>query len=111
MEHHSQVRLLRANIGDYGTQIARARLPDIILMDVHLPGMSGLEAMKVLRVDPVTRHIPIIALTANAMASDIEAGLREGFFRYITKPIKVNEFMNALDDALTFIEVHQQVGG
>ena len=109
LEYHSQIRLLTANDGDYGIQLARTRLPDIILMDIHLPGMSGLEALKVLRADPVTSHIPIIALTANAMAGDIEGGLREGFFRYITKPIKVNEFMNALDDALTFVESHQQV--
>ena len=111
MEHHSQVRLLTANNGEYGIQLARARLPDIILMDIHLPDMSGVEVLKVLRSDPVTKHIPIIALTANAMVGDIETGLREGFFRYITKPIKVNEFMNALDDALTFIEVGQPVGG
>ena len=71
-------------------------------MDINLPGMSGIEAMKILRDDPVTAHIPIIALSANAVPRDIEKALEAGFFNYITEPIKVSQFMEALDVALEF---------
>ena len=73
-------------------------------MDINLPGISGIEAMKILRADPSTAHIPIIALSANAVPRDIEKGLEAGFFNYLTKPIKVNQFMDALDVALKFRE-------
>lgn len=76
--------------------------PDVVLMDINLPGMSGIEAMEILRADPSTAHIPIIALSANAVPRDIEKGLAAGFFNYLTKPIKVNQFMDALDAALEF---------
>jgi CheY-like chemotaxis protein len=62
--------------------------------------MSGFEALAILRSDPTTAHIPIIALSANAMPPDIERGLIAGFLRYLTKPIKIDEFMKALDLAL-----------
>jgi CheY-like chemotaxis protein len=71
-------------------------------MDINLPGISGIEAMKLLRADPSTAHIPIMALSANAVPRDIAKGLEAGFFDYLTKPIKVNEFMDALDVALKF---------
>ena len=66
-------------------------------MDINLPGISGIEAMKILREDPATAHIPVVALSANAMPRDIEKGLEAGFFRYLTKPIKVKEFMDTLE--------------
>ena len=66
-------------------------------MDINLPGISGIEALKILREDPATAHIPVVALSANAMPRDIEKGLQAGFFRYLTKPIKVNEFMDTLE--------------
>jgi CheY-like chemotaxis protein len=66
-------------------------------MDINLPGISGIEALKILREDPATAHIPVVALSANAMPRDIEKGLQAGFFRYLTKPIKINEFMDTLD--------------
>jgi CheY-like chemotaxis protein len=71
-------------------------------MDINLPGISGIMALKILAGDPATRHIPVIAISANAMPRDIEKGLEAGFFRYLTKPIKVNEFMDTLDLALKF---------
>ena len=73
-------------------------------MDINLPGMNGYEALKVLQSDPATAHIPVLALTANAMPRDIKNGLEAGFFQYITKPIMVNEFMEALNVALEFVE-------
>ncbi|MCR4304911.1 MAG: PAS domain S-box protein [Gallionella sp.] len=104
IQDHPHVSMLSARDGNLGVALARAHLPDVILMDINLPGISGIEAMNILRQDPATAHIPVIALSANAMLRDIEKGLEAGFFRYLTKPIKVNEFMNALDDALKFAE-------
>ncbi len=94
------IRLLSARDGNTGIQLARANLPALILMDINLPGISGIEALKILREDPATAHIPVIALSANAMPRDIEKGLQAGFFRYLTKPIKVDEFMDTLEAAL-----------
>ena len=94
------LRLLSAGDGNLGVRAARERLPDVILMDINLPGISGIEALRILREDAATAHIPVIALSANAMPRDIEKGLCAGFYRYLTKPIKVDEFMRALDTAL-----------
>jgi PAS domain S-box-containing protein len=105
IEGHPFIRMLSAHDGNIGVTLALAHLPDVILMDINLPGISGIEAMHILRKDPATAHIPIVALSANAMLRDIEKGLEAGFFRYLTKPIKINEFMNALDDALMFSEM------
>jgi CheY-like chemotaxis protein len=69
-------------------------------MDINLPGISGIEALKCLREDPSTAQIPVVALSANAMPRDIEKGLQAGFFRYLTKPIRVNEFLETLQLAL-----------
>jgi signal transduction histidine kinase/ActR/RegA family two-component response regulator len=94
------IRLLSAADGNHGVEIARASLPDVILMDINLPGISGIQALKLLRADPATAHIPVVALSANAMPRDIAKGLEAGFLRYLTKPIKIGEFMDALDLAL-----------
>ena len=102
MARRPELRLLGAADGNLGIEFARAYLPEVILMDINLPGISGIEAMKILRADPSTAHIPIIALSANAVPRDIEKGLEAGFFSYLTKPIKVNQFMDALDVALKF---------
>jgi CheY-like chemotaxis protein len=100
IECQPQIRMLSAHNGTIGIALARANRPDAILMDINLPGISGFQALKILREDPLTTHIPVLAISANAMPRDIEKGLEAGFFRYLTKPIKVNEFMNALDLAL-----------
>jgi CheY-like chemotaxis protein len=96
------VRLLTAVNGNSGIEIARVSKPEVILMDINLPDISGFQALKILRSDPATAHIPVIAISANAMPLNIESGLEAGFFRYLTKPIKVNEFMDVLDVALEF---------
>jgi signal transduction histidine kinase/AmiR/NasT family two-component response regulator len=97
-----ELRLLSAADGIRGVEMARASRPDVILMDINLPGISGFQALEILRADPATAHIPVVALSANAMPRDIEKGLAAGFFRYLTKPIKVNELMDTLDAALKF---------
>jgi PAS domain S-box-containing protein len=100
LARRADLLLLSAADGRLGIEFARAHQPQLILMDIHLPGISGMEAMKILRADPCTAHIPIIALTANAVPRDIEMGLEAGFFSYLTKPIMVHQFMAALDAAL-----------
>jgi len=96
--------LLIAIDGHLGIKLASIHQPDVILMDINLPGISGFSALEILREDTATAHIPIMALSANAIPRDIEKGLAAGFFRYLTKPIKLNEFMEALDCALKFAE-------
>ena len=103
------MRLLSAGDGTRGIALARTHQPEVILMDINLPGISGIQALKILREDPATAHIPVLAISANAMPHDIKKGLEAGFFRYLTKPIKVNEFMEALDMALEFSE--KRLGG
>jgi signal transduction histidine kinase/ActR/RegA family two-component response regulator len=98
------LRMLSAADGNLGIEFARTCQPEVILMDINLPGISGIEAMSILRADPSTAHIPIIALSANAVPRDIEKALEAGFFNYLTKPIKVNQFMDALDVALKFAQ-------
>jgi CheY-like chemotaxis protein len=100
----SDIRLLTAVNGTLGIELAQASRPEVILMDINLPGISGIEALKILREDPATAHTPIVALSANAMPRDIKNGMEAGFFDYLTKPIKINEFMDALDGALAFAE-------
>jgi CheY-like chemotaxis protein len=104
------MRLLTAQNGRDGINLARVSLPDVILMDINLPGINGIEAMKILRLDPATAHIPIVALSANAIPRDIEKGLEAGFHRYLTKPIKVNEFFETLKGALEFADTGVDVG-
>lgn len=103
------LRLLSTADAHTGMEFARVHQPNVILMDINLPGISGVEAMKILRADPVTEHIPIVALSANAVPRDIEKGLEAGFFNYITKPIKVLEFMDSLDVALKFAQAAADV--
>ncbi len=102
IELRSDIKLLTAVNGTTGIELARTLLPDMILMDINLPGISGIEALKILREDPRTAHIPVVALSANAMLRDIDLGLEVGFFRYLTKPIRVKEFMETLDVVLDF---------
>jgi CheY-like chemotaxis protein len=96
------IKCLTAAAGSRGIEIARTVCPTVILMDINLPGMSGTQAMKILRADAATAHIPVIALSANAMPQDIQNGLEAGFFRYLTKPIIIKEFIATLDAALDF---------
>ena len=106
----TDLRLLSATDGISGVAIARESLPDVILMDINLPGISGIQAMRILSTDITTAHIPVVALSANAMPRDIQKGLEAGFFRYLTKPIKINEFMHTLDEALEFAKMKSSHG-
>ena len=100
MGHRPDIHLLSAQDGAQGLALAKMHLPDVILTDIHLPGISGIELLKILQDNPATKHIPVVALSANAIPSDIDKGLATGFYRYLTKPIKIDVFMTTLDAAL-----------
>ncbi|MBB1076947.1 PAS domain S-box protein [Rhodoferax sp. 4810] len=101
------MRLFGAADATRGIALARQHQPDVILLDINLPGINGFQALKILHDDERMRHIPVMALSANAMPRDIERGLAAGFFRYLTKPILVADFMDALDAALALASAQQ----
>lgn len=96
----TDLALLAAADGHAGLALAHTQRPAVILMDLNLPGMSGFEVLAQLRRDPATAHIPVLALSANAMPGDIERGLSAGFARYLTKPIDIEQFNEAMDGVL-----------
>ncbi len=92
---------IEAGTGEAGVELTRAQQPALILMDVQLPGMDGREAMKVLKADASTLHIPIIALTSFAMTGDRERLLAEGFDGYMSKPIAIKEVPKMVESYLS----------
>ena len=94
------LRLVSAPDGHFGLSLARSQRPDVILMDLNLPGLSGLEVLAQLRREPETARIPAIAVSANAMPADIDRALAAGFARYLTKPIDIGQFNEAIDAML-----------
>ena len=103
----SDLQLLAAPDAHLGIDMAKAHQPHLILMDINLPGMSGIDALRELRRDPATSHIPVLALTANAMPRDVERGMEAGFSRYLTKPINIDEFNDAIDSTLALVDARQ----
>ena len=96
------IQLLTAKNAQDGIALAIGCVPDVILMDINLPGISGIDAMRILNQNPITAHIPIVALSANAMPMDVANGLSAGFFKYLTKPINVVALMETLNFTLEF---------
>lgn len=94
------VKLIGAHTGELGVEMSEIHHPDVILMDINLPGINGFEALKRIRAHPDTCHIPVIAISADAMTADVHHGLEEGFDAYLTKPIDVNEVIAHLRRAL-----------
>jgi PAS domain S-box-containing protein len=88
--------LRSAENAEVGIEMARSNPPDLILMDINLPGMNGFQALSILRVTPETAHIPVIALTANAMKGDRETGMGAGFADYLTKPLNIPKLLEVL---------------
>ena len=86
---HAGYRVLEAGDAEHGIALARQEAPDLILMDVQLPGIDGIEALGRLRTDPMTSSIPVVALTALAMREDRERCLAAGFDGYLEKPVSV----------------------
>ena len=94
-------RVLSAPLAETGIEIAMSEIPDLILMDIRLPGMNGLEAIRLLKQDNLTKRIPIVALTANAMPGEEERALQGGSVGYITKPINTRQFASQVADYLS----------
>jgi CheY-like chemotaxis protein len=88
--------MIGAYSAELGLEMARARRPDIILLDINLPGMNGFEALSILKGDAATRDIPVVAITANAMERDIKKGLDAGFVDYLTKPVDIIQLVLVL---------------
>ncbi|MGK5057601.1 ATP-binding protein [Janthinobacterium sp. LB2P49] len=106
-----QLQLLTATDGRLGVEMARTHLPQLILMDINLPNVNGTDALKLLRADPRTAHIPVIALTANAMPGDVERSMALGFYRYLTKPINLDEFTEAINSTLAYVAQQRRQKG
>lgn len=102
------VTMHSAPSGSLGLELAAAHLPDVIVLDLNLPGMDGFEVLRRLRAQPETRDTPVIALTASAMPNDVARGMRAGFFRYLTKPLDFDAFLAAVDAALSPGDVRPQ---
>ena len=92
--------MISANTGETGIEIARNEQPDVIILDINLPGKSGLEVLKELQKFDDTQNIPAIALSAAATDRDINRGIEAGFFRYLTKPFVVADLMTAVEEAM-----------
>ena len=91
---------LEAGTGEDAIRLARERKPDLILMDIQLPGMSGIEALEILRADPATAPLPVIAVTASVMQHDRKQITAAGFDAYVGKPINIKEFLDAVRSAI-----------
>ncbi len=94
------LEMISAHTAELGIDLAASKRPDVIILDINLPGMNGYKALKILQTKDETRDIPVLALSANATRSDIDKGLRAGFLRYLTKPIKVAEIAEAVEFAI-----------
>jgi len=101
VEDFVSIELLTAPTAEIGLPLIRAHLPALVIMDINLPGMSGLEATRQLAAWPETRHIPIVGLSAAALLRDTALAKEVGFYRYLTKPVKVAELVATLEELLT----------
>jgi CheY-like chemotaxis protein len=102
ISRRSDLKLLTAINGYQGIEMATTFQPDVILMDMKLQGIDGRGALKILRENPATAHIPVIALSSYAYKKEVKECLEAGFFRYVTKPYKIDELMEIIDAALQF---------
>ena len=93
-------RTIESETAEIGLDLARGQTPDLILMDIQLPGIDGITAMKQLKADAQTKTIPIIAITASAMTNNRTSMLAEGFDGYQTKPIALKDFLGEVERAL-----------
>jgi len=96
----AHIELITAHDAELGLALAGTKRPDLIIMDINLPGMDGFEALRHLQQNALTKDIPVIALSANAMDKDIKRGLAAGFLRYLTKPIVVDEVQDAIHEVM-----------
>jgi two-component system cell cycle response regulator DivK len=93
-------RTIEAVTGEDGLALAAERAPDLVLMDIHLPGMSGIDALAKLRAAPATRAIPVLAFTASVMPKDRSVIMAAGFDAFVSKPINLETFLATVATAL-----------
>ncbi len=110
LEDFEYVELLIASTAEDGVELARFHLPSVIIMDIHLPGMSGVEARQLLQQWPQTRSIPVVALSAAAMVGEAKRIEQAGFAHYLTKPVRVDELTTVLDELLQQVGASAHVG-
>ncbi len=110
LERRSGIYLFTAPEPQLGLELAYAHRPDLILLDINLPGMEGFEVLRQLRNNDITRETIVIAVSANAMESDIRRALKAGFDDYITKPLNVRKFLQTVDQVLAGIEPQKSSG-
>lgn len=89
-------RTLEAGTAEDGIRLAQENKPDLVLMDIELPGMNGIDALRLLRADPATAAIPVAAVTASVMQQDRRVITEAGFDAYVSKPINVKEFLDTV---------------
>ncbi|MEQ9394102.1 PAS domain S-box protein [Haliea sp.] len=109
MAHRHHIRLLTAHTPDLGIELALSRRPDLILLDINLPGLDGYQVLRILRTEERLQSVPIIALSANALPRDIDRGRQAGFADYITKPLQIDYFLKVLDRHLDAGRVSEPV--
>jgi CheY-like chemotaxis protein len=100
IEDLPSVELITAPTAEIGLELVRSHRPQVVIMDINLPGMSGFDAADRLREWPETRHIPVIGLSAAALIKDTTRAKDAGFYRYLTKPVKVAELTSVLEELL-----------
>ena len=93
-------RVLVAETAEIGVPMAQKEKPDLVLMDIHLPGMNGIEALAKLRADPQTKSIPVFAFTASVMPQDRKEITSAGFDGFLSKPINLKEFLDTISATL-----------
>lgn len=95
-----KIRFIYEKNGEAGLKTALKELPDLVLLDINLPGLNGREILKKLKEDAATAHIPVIAISADALVTQIEESMKMGFLDYVTKPIDLSEFLAKIDQVL-----------
>jgi CheY-like chemotaxis protein len=100
LEYRPEIRLIPSMQGGLGLQLAREHIPDLILLDVHLPDMTGTQVLSSLRADPATRSIPVVVISADATPKQIDRLLAQGASKYLTKPLDVKQFLKVLQETL-----------
>jgi CheY-like chemotaxis protein/anti-sigma regulatory factor (Ser/Thr protein kinase) len=98
--HRRHIQLLTAHTPEIGIELASMHRPELILLDINMPSMDGYQVLEIFKADPVLKHTPVVAVTANAMLRDIERGKAAGFTDYVTKPVQVAKFLGIVDQCL-----------
>jgi CheY-like chemotaxis protein len=104
ISRRSELKIFTATKGHQGIEMARSSRPDVILLDINLGDINGFDVLRILAKDPATAHIPVIAVSSDAHPSQVTDGLAAGFFRYLTKPYRIEVFMAIIDHALEHVK-------